>query len=145
MLQSPTDSHTSLAPDRIFSLLQQLYSPEQASEYHAKLLDLLGSIKPPRSFKDDYFSERNVTLITYGDTLQHAGAAPLQTLQHFLEQRLKNVISTVHILPFYPYSSDDGFSVIDYYAVNPALGTWNDVQMLSKDFRLMFDAVINEE
>ncbi len=143
MLQSATDSNTTLASDRIFSLLQQLYSPEQATAYHTKLLDLLGTIKLPHSPKGDYFSEQNITLITYGDTLQHVGEAPLKTLHHFLKQRLKDVISTVHILPFYPYSSDDGFSVTDYYAVNPALGIWDDVQQLSVDFRLMFDAVIN--
>ncbi len=53
------------------------------------------------------------------------------------------VISTVHILPFFPYSSDDGFSVIDYLAVNPDLGTWDDIARLRGDFKLMFDAVIN--
>ncbi|MEO0779537.1 MAG: alpha-amylase family glycosyl hydrolase, partial [Bacteroidota bacterium] len=52
-------------------------------------------------------------------------------------------INSVHLLPFYPYSSDDGFSVVDYYRVNPELGTWEDIQQLSEDYQLMFDAVIN--
>ncbi len=139
----PDNSHTTLTPDRIFTLLQQLYSPQQAALYHQQLLELLANVKLKHMRADHYFSERNITLITYGDTLQHTGEAPLKTLHHFLKQRLKDVITTVHILPFYPYSSDDGFSVIDYYAVNPALGTWDDIQYLSNDFRLMFDAVIN--
>lgn len=137
------DSHITSPQDRIFSLLQQLYSPEQASIYQQQLIELLSTIKLKHVGADHYFSERNITLITYGDTLQHKGEAPLQTLHHFLKQRLKDVITTVHILPFYPYSSDDGFSVIDYYAVNPTLGSWDDIQHLSSDFRLMFDAVIN--
>ncbi len=137
------DSQTHSPQDRIFPLLQQLYSPQQAVTYHQQILDMLGKVKLTHVGADHYFSERNITLITYGDTLQKAGEAPLKTLHHFLKQRLKDVITTVHILPFYPYSSDDGFSVIDYYAVNPKLGTWEDVQHLSSDFRLMFDAVIN--
>ncbi len=143
MLQSATDSNSTLTADRISSLLQQLYSPEQANVYFDKIRDLVAAVNLPHSHQSDYFSERNVTLITYGDTFRHPNEAPLQTLHHFLKQRLKAVISTVHILPFYPYSSDDGFSVMDYYAVNPALGNWDDIQQLSADFRMMFDAVIN--
>ncbi len=137
------DSPTTLVQDRIFTLLQQLYSPEQAAIYQQQLLDMLSKVKLKHMSADHYFSERNITLITYGDTLQQASEAPLKTLHHFLKQHLKDVITTVHILPFYPYSSDDGFSVIDYYAVNPDLGTWDDIQHLSSDFRLMFDGVIN--
>ena len=53
------------------------------------------------------------------------------------------MINTIHILPFYPYSSDDGFSVIDYKKVDPACGTWENIESLRKNFALMFDAVIN--
>jgi sucrose phosphorylase len=60
-----------------------------------------------------------------------------------LEAHIKDVITGVHILPFFPYSSDDGFSVVDYTAVNPDLGAWTDVERLGCNFRLMFDAVIN--
>ncbi|MBI1281785.1 MAG: sugar phosphorylase [Anaerolineaceae bacterium] len=143
MPELTADSHTFSPQDRIITLLQQLYSPEQAIAYQQQIIAMLGAVKLKHMRADHYFSERNITLITYGDTLQHPGEAPLQTLHHFLKARLKDVITTVHILPFYPYSSDDGFSVIDYYAVNPALGTWDDIQHLSSDFRLMFDAVIN--
>lgn len=89
-------------------------------------------------------SERDTILITYGDMVQ--GSQPgshLQTLHGWLKKRLQGVISTVHILPFYPYTSDDGFSVVDYWQIDPALGDWADVRALRADFRLMFDAVIN--
>jgi sucrose phosphorylase len=52
------------------------------------------------------------------------------------------VVNGVHLLPFYPYSSDDGFSVIDYKQVNPALGVWDDVARVGQNF-LMFGSVIN--
>ena len=69
--------------------------------------------------------------------------SPLQSLNAFLQSNLKDVVSGIHILPFYPYSSDDGFSVIDYCQVAPELGTWQDIARLGKDFRLMFDLVAN--
>lgn len=88
-------------------------------------------------------TERDAILITYGDQFQEPGLPPLETLHQVLTQTLQRPVSGVHILPFYPYSSDDGFSVIDYTKVNPDLGTWVDVERLGQDFRLMFDAVIN--
>ena len=88
-------------------------------------------------------SARDAILITYGDQLRDPDRAPLRTLADFCDQQLHGVVSGVHLLPFYPYSSDDGFSVIDYKAVNPALGTWDDVARLGQHFRLMFDGVIN--
>ena len=90
-----------------------------------------------------YFDERDAVLITYGDMVQEAGERPLSTLASFLRQHLRGIINTVHLLPFYPYSSDDGFSVIDYWAVDNALGNWKDVAEIGRDFQLMFDAVIN--
>jgi glycosidase len=71
------------------------------------------------------------------------GKPPLQSLAEVLKKYIKGVVTGIHILPFFPYSSDDGFSVIDYTAVNPDFGTWEDIERLGRDFRLMFDAVIN--
>ncbi len=88
-------------------------------------------------------TEKDIILITYGDFINKKGEAPLQTLTHFLEDYLQGRISIIHILPFYPYSSDDGFSVIDYWAVNKKFGTWADLHQLAKKQRLMVDAVIN--
>jgi sucrose phosphorylase len=88
-------------------------------------------------------TEADSILITYGDQVQEPGRPALQSLAEVLIRYLKGVISSVHILPFYPYSSDDGFSVIDYTAVDLALGDWGDVARLGQNFRLMFDAVIN--
>jgi len=88
-------------------------------------------------------SQRDAILITYGDQVRQPGVPPLQSLAAFYEDHLKGVVSGVHLLPFYPYSSDDGFSVVDYRRVDPALGAWGDVRRLGRGFRLMFDAVIN--
>ncbi|MFQ3224234.1 MAG: sucrose phosphorylase [Lentimonas sp.] len=89
------------------------------------------------------WDQSDVMMITYGDSVLQKGKTPLQSLQHFLSRELKNTISGVHILPFNPYSSDDGFSVIDYLAVNDELGNWEDIKAIGKDFNLMADLVIN--
>lgn len=92
---------------------------------------------------DERLTERDVILITYGDQIQEPGKSPLRSLAEVLASTVADVISGVHILPFYPYSSDDGFSVIDYTAVNPDCGRWDDVARVGAHFRLMFDAVVN--
>jgi sucrose phosphorylase len=88
-------------------------------------------------------TERDSILITYGDQVQSPNEKPLQTLRGFCKQYLTDVLSTIHILPFYPWTSDDGFSVVDYRQIDPALGDWEDVSSMQRHFRLMFDAVIN--
>ncbi|MBN1149393.1 MAG: hypothetical protein JXA78_19180 [Anaerolineales bacterium] len=88
-------------------------------------------------------SECDAILITYGDQIYEQARLPLQTLNQFLMDHLHGVINAVHILPFYPYSSDDGFSVIDYRSIDSALGDWKDIQQIGENFSLMFDAVIN--
>jgi len=94
------------------------------------------------SYKSE-LTEADCMLITYGDQVRAPEKSPLQTLTDFLSSRAAGVISAVHILPFYPSSSDDGFSVMDYYAVDPDLGNWEDVESLGRSFELMFDTVFN--
>ena len=88
-------------------------------------------------------NERDSILITYGDTLVKDGEKGFQTLHEFLKHFVKDAISTVHILPMFPYTSDDGFSVVNYLEINPELGSWEEVKKLAGDYGLMFDAVIN--
>ena len=88
-------------------------------------------------------TERDALLITYGDQLTEAGQAPLQTLNDFFRRHLAGIVSGVHLLPFYPSSSDDGFAVKDFFAVDPALGCWNDIASIGQNFDLMFDGVFN--
>ncbi|MBA6257955.1 MULTISPECIES: alpha-amylase family glycosyl hydrolase [unclassified Colwellia] len=91
----------------------------------------------------NHWSEEDIVLITYGDSIIKADEAPLKTLKNFVDNTLSKTINSVHILPFFPYSSDDGFSVIDYSSVNESLGAWQDITQISKNYRLMSDLVIN--
>jgi sucrose phosphorylase len=89
------------------------------------------------------WDQSDIMLITYGDSIEQYNEKPLKTLHRFLREHCLDTINSVHILPFFPYSSDDGFSVIDYSSVNESLGNWDDISALCSDFRLMSDVVIN--
>jgi len=95
------------------------------------------------SMENPCWDQTSCMLITYGDMMTSEQEAPLVTLNRFLSDHLKEIVSGVHILPFFPYSSDDGFSVIDYRKVDPNLGTWENVDAIAENFKLMFDLVLN--
>ena len=88
-------------------------------------------------------TNKDAILITYGDSIKRKGEKPLKTLHKFLKKHVKKSISCVHILPFFPFSSDDGYSVIDYKKVDKKLGDWGNIMKISDDYRLMVDLVIN--
>ncbi|MCG8553258.1 MAG: sugar phosphorylase, partial [Desulfobacterales bacterium] len=89
------------------------------------------------------WSEKDIALLTYGNSLVEEEDRPLRTLDRFLEDYTRDRFSIVHILPFFPYSSDDGFAVMDYYTVNPSLGDWDDIRKIAGRCRLMADLVVN--
>jgi len=88
-------------------------------------------------------SQRDAVLITYADMVSDDDKSPLAVLREFCTARLKGSFSAIHILPFYPWTSDDGFSVVDYREVKESYGNWEDLSKLSEEFELMFDLVLN--
>ena len=86
---------------------------------------------------------KDVISITYADSIKCESEKPFKTLKKFFDNYLKDTINCIHVLPFFPYTSDDGFSVLDYSSVNEALGAWDDVEALSKNYKVMADVVIN--
>ena len=89
------------------------------------------------------WDESDVVLITYADQFHHEDEKTLKTLGDFYNRRLNKSFSHIHLLPFYPWSSDDGFSVIDYHQVDPVCGNWDDIVKLNESTKLMFDFVCN--
>lgn len=130
---------------RIKPLLSQIYGKETAEELADRLYSSLGNYLTTSGAENlDKWSEDNILLITYGDSICSGnGERPLVTLERFLSENLQDTITGVHILPFFPYSSDDGFAAIDYLEVNPELGEWKDIQAIANRFDLMVDLVIN--
>jgi glucosylglycerate phosphorylase len=126
----------------ILDKLQLLYG-EKSEEVFRKIESIIEKYVDYKVVPKPWVTENDVILITYGDSIRSKGKKPLKTLHEFLDKYVKDTITSVHILPFYPYTSDDGFSVVNYRKVNPELGDWEDVNDLAKDYDLMFDAVIN--
>ncbi len=123
--------------------LLALYNVEDAKKAAIMIAKLVEKYQEKIVSKPYKLTQEDVILITYGDQVIKPGVEPLQTLGKFLDENIKGIINTVHILPFYPYSSDDGFSVIDYKDVSPRMGSWDDIEALSEHYNLMFDGVIN--
>jgi len=139
--------------ERVREQLFNLYGKEKAEEFLPEVERLM---KVHHAYKsrdmlaweegfhpEERFTEEDVILITYGDFIRRRSQSPLDTLVHFCDTHLRGTVNTLHILPFFPYSSDRGFAVIDFEEVDPQLGTWDDIDELKADFRLMFDGVFN--
>ncbi|WP_299662704.1 sugar phosphorylase [uncultured Psychromonas sp.] len=126
----------------IYKEVELNISCEELSEQLVKLMRLDEACSTPVAYKS-HWSQQDVVMITYGDSLLKPNEKPLVTLKHFMDNYLGDTVNSVHILPFFPYSSDDGFSVIDYSSVNESLGGWDEIQAIAKDRRLMSDLVIN--
>lgn len=89
------------------------------------------------------WTQHDAIVITYGDTILEEEKQPLRTLREFLRQEFSGYVSGVHVLPFFPWSSDDGFAVMEYLSVNESLGSWDEISAIGRDFLLMADLVIN--
>ncbi len=134
---------------KLIQQLETIYQDITLAEAAADIADALigimrltSHVAAPKPFTN-HWSESDIILITYGDSIISQKQPPLKTLKTFLDSYLKSTINSVHILPFFPYSSDDGFSVIDYSSVNESLGTWQDITQISEQYQLMSDLVIN--
>lgn len=129
------------------SLLTSLYGSSAALP---KVLNVIEKWRAPiaRSLEGDRrkkprFDQRTAVLITYGDHLKRTGEAPLRTLANWCTAHWKDLITTVHVLPFHPSTSYEGYSITDYSAVDPALGDWSDLEALHESFAIMTDLVLN--
>tara|TARA_R110002049_G_scaffold115854_10_gene268081 strand:- start:3195 stop:4940 length:1746 start_codon:yes stop_codon:yes gene_type:complete len=129
---------------RVQSHLEVIYG-EKAGELVAPVIDAMryaANIKEPVPYQN-YWDESDCWMITYATSVHNEGEPGLRTLQRFCDRYLADTINGLHILPFYPFSSDDGFAVIDYRTVDEAAGSWDDIRAIASRYRLMADLVIN--
>ena len=139
--------------ERLLEKMAVLYGRAKAEEWcpeFERMMRIYHAHKTPEMLEDDTpfdpaerFTEKDVVLITYGDLLTSGERRPLGALRDFVRVFMRGAINTVHILPFFPYSSDRGFSVVDFEQVDPRLGKWEDIEELGLRVRLMFDGVFN--
>jgi glucosylglycerate phosphorylase len=134
--------------ERLHHHLVRIYGEEVAGPTTPRLLELMELFQPPGRTAGavpdpGLFDETDVWLIAYGDHVTEPAQAPLGTLRDFLARHADGAVTGLHLLPHYPATSDDGFAVADFAAVEPALGEWSHVEALAADHRLMLDAVFN--
>ncbi|MEH6585298.1 MAG: sugar phosphorylase [Halioglobus sp.] len=147
MLQRTEDS--ALLLDKVQHHVEAIYhdtpiaiAPAVLAQELLHLMGLKSNTSPPAQHVN-HWSQGDVIAITYGDSLLREDEKPLVTLKHFFDNYADDLLTGVHILPFYPWSSDDGFSVLDYSSVNESLGGWEDISSIASDYKLMADLVIN--
>ena len=133
----------------IRELVGFIYGPEKGDSVCTALLDRvekrLAMISPPpvRGEGRLPLDESDSFMITYGDQFRQKGRLPLECLENFAKEKLPGFLSGIHILPFFPYTSDDGFSISDYTKVHPDWGSWEQVSGIGSSFKLMSDLVLN--
>ena len=118
---------------------------ENVSRLTTELIELMG-LQDKEVIENrnvNHWDETDSLVITYGDSVLLDDEKPLRTLNRFLDKYCRSSISGVHILPFYPFTSDDGFSVLDYSSVNESLGDWEDINAIANNYSLMADLVVN--
>ncbi len=136
--------------NRIHLHIERIYSTSlneaEILEFSDSIYNLIVSKKTLHSspLLSDQWSEKTAVLITYANSIITTNnISPLSSLEKFVSSKCQKFIDTVHILPFFPSSSDDGFAVKDYYNVDDEFGDWKDIINISKSFRVMADVVIN--
>lgn len=130
---------------RVRQHLELIYGPSRARRLVTPVVEAMrydGTYATPDPFRNCW-DESDCWVITYAGTIKDPGQPGLRTLLEFMDKHLKDSINGVHILPFFPYSSDDGFAVIDYLKVDKSAGSWKDIRAIAARYRLMADVVIN--
>lgn len=129
--------------EQLISRLQFIYKDQLTSEWYTRFFDLIARNMVDSGFNDTKWSHKDAVLITYGDSVIENETKSLAVLYQFLNKFIRNHFNCVHLLPFFPYTSDDGFSITDYERVRPDLGDWEDVRTINREYDLMMDLVIN--
>ena len=122
-------------------IYQNILSDEEINNLTVQIFEITPKVKNDTTSEN--WNESDIFLISYGDSIVSAKDKKLKTLKNFVDEFLKPHFSNIHILPFFPFDSDDGFSITDYKKVRDDLGNWEDISLLSKDYRVMADIVIN--
>ena len=135
--------------ERVNLHLKKIYRGIQLNEkienIGKDLIDIIGKGRKyqRRSKNLSSWSEKDCMLITYGDSVKSNDKVPLENLRELIKEKFPKTFTIIHILPFFPYSSDEGFSVKNFYEVNNCLGEWDDIRAISNDYLIMSDLVIN--
>ncbi|MCA9086434.1 MAG: alpha-amylase, partial [Planctomycetaceae bacterium] len=138
------ESDEALFADAVIGQLKFLYPDSDAPSLEQQICEIFADCRPTSGGDPSpLWTQADCILITYGNSLTEPTRPGLQTLRRFLSEHVGDSFSSIHVLPFTPFSSDDGFAVIDYTQVNSDLGGWPNLIRIASEYRLMADLVIN--
>ena len=130
---------------KIFHHLNQIYNNQDNEKLTNKIISIFFKNHDPIYPNPNVskWDQQDMILITYANSILEKEKVPLQSLYKFLENYIAPYINSVHILPYFPFSSDDGFAVIDFKKINDTFGAWEDIEVIANKYKLMTDLVIN--
>jgi hypothetical protein len=132
-----------LQHERALELLDEIYGPVATAGIRERYEALVMRHQQRTPSANDHLRSTDSWIISYPDHISGHQGTPLNVLDEFVRKRLRPFITGVHILPCFPSSSDEGFSVKDYFAVDERYGTWGDIENLASNGNMMLDAVVN--
>lgn len=83
--------------------------------------------------------KHSIHLLAYPNRI----GSTINDLYTFMTKNLDDCIGGLHLLPFYPSNADSGFSPLTHTEVDPAFGTWNDIEKISATYDLCVDLTLN--
>ena len=132
---------------KIRSKLDNIYkiflSKKDIDKFEDEIIQIIKNFNKKNPKKKKNISEKTSLIICYGDSIYSNKKKTISLFKTFFQKKLKKYFNTIHFLPFYPSSSDSGFSVKDHYKIENKLGNWSDIKKISKSNDIMADMVIN--
>jgi glycosidase len=139
MVTPPNDQQD----ERALELLNEIYGTDAAEGIRERYEALVTRHQQRTQPANDHLRSTDSWIISYPDHISGHQGTPLNVLDEFVRKRLRPAITGVHILPCFPSSSDEGFSVKDYFAIDERYGTWGDIEHIASHGKMMLDAVVN--
>ena len=132
---------------KISSILRTIYETslngKEIDHLKDQIILIIKKFNQNNSKKKFTISEKTSLVICYGDNVNSNQKSSIQVFQNFFKKNLKKYFNAIHFLPFYPSSSDSGFAVKDHYKIERRIGSWSDINKISKSSHVMADIVIN--
>ena len=132
---------------KVRSKLDNIYkislSKKDIDKFEDEIIQIIKNFNKKNPKRKKNISEKTSLIICYGDSIYSNKKSSISLFNIFFQKKLKNYFNTIHFLPFYPSSSDSGFSVKDHYKIENKLGNWSDIKKISKSNDIMADMVIN--
>ena len=132
---------------KVRSKLDNIYkiflSKKDIDKIEDEIIQIIKNFNKKNPKRKKNISEKTSLIICYGDSIYSNKKSSISLFKIFFQKKLKNYFNTIHFLPFYPSSSDSGFSVKDHYKIENKLGNWSDIKKISKSNDIMADMVIN--